>query len=106
MVALALLVVRLVLVPVAVIDGRPEDQPEGVRLGGPFAVAKTEYRDRRILMIGAIIFAASMTEGAAAQWITIAAVDDFGKAESTGDLMYWMFVAAMIAVRLLGAGNP
>ncbi len=101
-VAGTLLVVRLILVPIAVTDGRPLDLPEGARLGGPFAVAKTEFRDRRILMIGAIIFAASMTEGAAAQWIAISGVDDFGRSESTGDLMYWVFVTAMIGVRLVG----
>ncbi len=101
-VAGVLLVARLMLVPIAVTDGRPLDIPAGARLGGPFAVARTEYRDRRILMIGAIIFAASMTEGAAAQWIAIAGVDDFHRAESTGDLMYWVFVTAMIAVRLVG----
>ncbi len=102
-VAALLLVARLVLVPIAVIDGRPQPIPEGAKLGGPFAVAKAEYRDPRILMIGAIIFAASMTEGAAAQWIAIASVDDFHRAESTGDLMYWIFVVAMIVVRLFGA---
>jgi MFS family permease len=97
-----LLAIRLVLIPIAVTDGRPLELPEGARLGGPFAVAKTEFRDRRILMIGAIIFAASMTEGAAAQWIAISGVDDFDRSESTGDLMYWVFIVAMIAVRLVG----
>ncbi len=101
-VATILLAARLILIPIAVTDGRPLDLPEGARLGGPFAVAKAEFRDRRILMIGAIIFAASMTEGAAAQWIAISGVDDFGRSESTGDLMYWAFVVAMIAVRLVG----
>ena len=101
-VAVVLLALRLILIPIAVTDGRPLNLPEGARLGGPFAVAKAEYRDPRILMIGAIIFAASMTEGAAAQWIAIAGVDDFHRAESTGDLMYWIFVVAMISVRLVG----
>ena len=101
-VAGVLLAARLVLIPIAVTDGRPPKLPEGARLGGPFAVAKAEFRDTRILMIGAIIFAASMTEGAAAQWIAISGVDDFGRSESTGDLMYWTFVVAMIAVRLVG----
>ena len=102
--AIVVLVIRLVLVPIAVTDGRPLRLPEGARLGGPFAVAKAEYRDRRILMIGAIIFAASMTEGAASQWIAIAGVDDFHRSEGEGDLMYWIFVASMVAVRLAGPG--
>jgi hypothetical protein len=101
-VAAVLLAIRLILIPIAVTDGRPLNLPDGARLGGPFAVAKAEYRDPRILMIGAIIFAASMSEGAAAQWIAIAGVDDFHRAESTGDLMYWTFVVAMITVRLFG----
>jgi MFS family permease len=101
-VAGVLLAARLVLIPIAVTDGRPLDLPEGARLGGPFAMAQAEFRDPRILMIGAIVFAASMTEGTAAQWIAISGVDDFGRSESTGDLMYWIFVVSIIGVRLIG----
>lgn len=100
-VALALMVVRLAVIPMAVIDGRPVE-PEGAGLGGPFATAKAEYRDHRILTIGAIIFAASVTENAAAQWVAISGVDDFGKRESVGDAMYWVFVVAMVTIRSLG----
>lgn len=101
--ALALAAVRLALVPAATIDGRPVSATAGRALGGPFATAKAEYRDRRVLMIGLIIFAASMTEGAAAQWISLATVDDFGQPESTGVAMYWVFVVAMVTIRSLGA---
>ncbi len=100
-VALVLAVVRLALIPVAVIDGQPVAS-SATGLGGPFATARAEYRDHRIIMIGAIAFAASMTEGAAAQWIAIAGVDDFNQRESTGDLMYWIFIVAMVTVRALG----
>lgn len=102
-VGLILMVVRLLLVPVATIDGRPVTAAPGATLGGPFATARAEYRDRRVLMIGVIIFAASMTEGAAAQWIGLATVDDFDKPEATGVVMYWVFVVAMVTIRSLGA---
>lgn len=101
--ALILGAMRLALVRPAIIDGAPTVVPAGGALGGPFATAQAEYRDPRVLMIGAIIFAASMTEGAAAQWVAIAGVDDFGQKESTGDAMYWVLVVAMVAVRSLGA---
>lgn len=94
-------IIRLAVIPMAVIDGRPT-QPEGIGLGGPFATAKAEYRDHRVLMIGAIVFAASVTENAAAQWVAISGVDDFGKRESIGDAMYWVFIVAMVTIRSLG----
>ncbi|MCJ7826854.1 MAG: MFS transporter, partial [Demequinaceae bacterium] len=100
-VCVVLMIVRLAVIPMAVVDGRPVE-PEGAGLGGPFATAKAEFRDHRVLMIGAIIFAASMTEGAAAQWVAISGVDDFGKRESIGDAMYWIFVVAMVTIRSLG----
>ncbi|MCJ7755970.1 MAG: MFS transporter, partial [Thermoanaerobaculales bacterium] len=100
-VCLVLMVVRLAVIPMAVVDGRPVE-PEGAGLGGPFATARAEFRDRRVLMIGAIVFAAAMTEGAAAQWVAISGRDDFGKPESIGVAMYWIFIVAMVTVRFLG----
>lgn len=102
-VAVVLGVVRLLLVAPAVIDGRPVGNPDGTPLGGPFATARKEYRDAHVIMIGFIVFAASVTEGSAAQWVAISGVDDFGRPESTGDAMYWLFVVAMVSVRSLGA---
>ncbi|MBN2177780.1 MAG: MFS transporter [Demequinaceae bacterium] len=102
-ICLILMVVRLAVIPMSTIDGRPTE-PEGAGLGGPFATAKAEFRDHRVVMIGFIVFAASMTENAAAQWVAISGVDDFGKRESIGDAMYWLFVVSMVAVRFLGTG--
>ncbi len=100
-VVLIFAIVRLAVIPMSAIDGRPVEG-EGVALGGPFATAKAEYRDSRVLMIGAIVFAAAVTENAAAQWVAIAGVDDFEKRESIGDAMYWVFVVSMVIVRSLG----
>ena len=96
--------VRLAIIPIAVVDGTPDPRVASKSLGGPFATAGAEYRSRRVLLIGAIAFAAAMTEMIAAQWLSLAVVDDFGQREFTGDIIYWMFVAAMFMVRMSGAG--
>jgi fucose permease len=103
-VAVAVTVVRLAVLPVAVLDGTPDPRVASRSLGGPFATAGAEYRNRRVLLIGAIVFAAAMTEMIAAQWLSLAVVDDFGQRESTGDMIYWIFVAAMFSFRMSGAG--
>lgn len=102
-VAVAVTAVRLALIPRAVIDGTPDVLAASRSLGGPFATASVEYRNRRVLLIGAIVFAASMTEMIAAQWLSLSVVDDFGKHEAVGDIIYWVFVAAMFTVRVNGA---
>lgn len=103
-VALAVTMVRLAVIPLAVLDGTPDPRVASQSLGGPFATAGAEYRNRRVLLIGAIVFAAAMTEMIAAQWLSLAVVDDFSQRESTGDIIYWIFVAAMFTVRMSGAG--
>ncbi|WP_062131400.1 MFS transporter [Demequina aestuarii] len=102
-VAVVLTAIRLAIIPAATMDGRPAPDAGDVSLGGPFATARAEYRDRRVVLIGLILFAASMTEMTAAQWMALAVVDDFDMPEAVGDLMYWVFVAAMVSVRWYGA---
>lgn len=101
--AVLITVLRLAVIPLATMDGMPPPNPSGVRLGGPFATAKAEYREKRVVLIGLIVFAASMTEMTAAQWIALSIVDDFDRSEAVGDLMYWAFVIAMVTVRWYGA---
>ena len=102
-VAVVLTAVRLAMIPMAVIDGTPDARVASDSLGGPFATASVEFHNRRVLLIGAIIFAAAMTEMIAAQWLSLSVVDDFGKREAVGDIVYWVFVAAMFTVRINGA---
>lgn len=103
-VAAVLTVLRLAIIPVAVVHGGPS--PDGARggFGGPFKTARDEYRDRRVVLIGVIVFAAATIEGAAAQWSSLAIVQGFNTSEAVGDVAYWMFVVAMVATRGLGAG--
>lgn len=96
-------VVRLAIIPIAVLDGTPDPRVASGSLGGPFATAGVEYRNRRVLLIGAIVFAAAMTEMIAAQWLALAVVDDFGQPEAIGDIVYWVFVASMFSLRMSGA---
>lgn len=102
-VCLVATVVRLAMIPIAVIDGTPDPRVAGNSLGGPFATAGVEYRNRRVLLIGFVVFAAAMTEMIAATWLSLSVVDDFGKGEAVGDIIYWVFVAAMFSVRMGGA---
>lgn len=94
---------RLAIIPMSVIDGMPQPDAAQASLGGPFATAKAEYKNRRVVLLGLIIFAAAMTEMVAAQWIALAVVDDFNRSEAVGDLIYWSFVIAMLVVRWNGA---
>lgn len=95
--------IRLAIVPMSVLDGRPDPDAAAASLGGPFATAKKEYQERRVVLIGVIVFAAAMTEMTAAQWMSLAIVDDLNKSEAVGDVIYWVFVVAMVTVRWFGA---
>ena len=94
---------RLAVIPLAVVFGARN--PDGARggFGGPFKTARDEYRERRVVLIGLIVFAASTIEGAAAQWSALAVVHAFDTTEAMGDIVYWVFVVAMVTTRGFGA---
>ncbi len=100
-VGVAMLVLRLMVIPAAVINGMPV-KSGAERPSGPFAMARREYTDKRILLIGLVVLAASLSEGAAAQWASLAVVDGFGVHESTGAMFYGIFVVSMVTVRWWG----
>ena len=66
------------------------------------AKGPSAWRDRRTLLIGVVILGATLTEGAGNDWIAKASVDGLGTSESTGALMFALFVLAMTAMRFLG----
>lgn len=68
---------------------------------GP-AKAPTAWKDGRTLLIGIVVLGATLTEGAGNDWIAKAAVDGLGAMESTGALLFALFVAAMTLMRFLG----
>lgn len=72
-----------------------EGEPKAIK--GPSA-----WRDSRTLLIGVVVLGATLTEGAGNDWIAKATVDGLGASESTGALMFALFVLAMTAMRLFG----
>ena len=102
---LHLLVIAGVVVLVTMIAPRhflphvPAATPEGEakQAKGPSA-----WRDSRTLLIGVVVLGATLTEGAGTDWIAKASVDGLGTSESTGALMFALFVLAMTAMRFLG----
>lgn len=70
--------------------------------GAPVAKGPTAWRDGRTLLIGVVVLGATLTEGAGNDWIAKAAVDGLGASESTGALLFALFVLAMTIMRFLG----
>lgn len=60
------------------------------------------WGDGRTLLIGVVVLGATLTEGAGNDWIAKAAVDGLGATESTGALLFAVFVLAMTAMRFVG----
>jgi MFS family permease len=56
----------------------------------------------RTLMIGLIVLAAALTEGAANDWLSVAVVDGFKRVDAVGALSFGLFVTAMTGMRLAG----
>lgn len=58
----------------------------------------------RTLLIGAVAFAAALSEGAANNWLALAFVDGFKTPEASGGLVLGVFIASMTLVRVFGTG--
>ncbi|NMR18850.1 MFS transporter [Cellulomonas fimi] len=62
------------------------------------------WLEPRTLLIGVVVLAAALTEGAANDWVSLAVVDGFDQSHATGALTFALFVTAMTGMRLLGTG--
>ncbi|MDT0612206.1 MFS transporter [Streptomyces lancefieldiae] len=60
------------------------------------------WRDRRLLLIGAIVLAMALAEGAANDWLPLLMVDGHGLDAAAGSLVYVGFAAAMTLGRFSG----
>ncbi|MGI9822017.1 MFS transporter [Agromyces sp. Marseille-Q5079] len=82
---------------------------------GSIATAETKDRRRgavrqalgawlepRTLLLGVVLLAASLAEGTATTWLSLAVVDGFETPEAAGALAYGSFVIAMTVFRFLG----
>ncbi|UBU17937.1 MFS transporter [Nonomuraea gerenzanensis] len=81
--------------------------PAGTGLGtaehpGPGSPRPALWRDTRLLLIGAIVLAMALAEGAANDWLPLLMVDGHGLDATSGSLVYTGFAAAMTAGRFCG----
>lgn len=59
--------------------------------------------DRRLLLIGFVVLAMALAEGAANDWLPLLMIDGHGFAETTGTLIYLVFTLGMTLGRFAGA---
>lgn len=119
--AVAMLVWRLIAVPRVVLDTLPAaalqaqqhptsgDVASGVCTEPPrlsrrvrLATSLGAWREKRTLILGFVIMAASLSEGAANDWLAIAVVDGFDRPEAIGALVFGIFVGSMTVFRIAG----
>ncbi|BDZ42167.1 MFS transporter [Paraoerskovia sediminicola] len=72
------------------------------RRGAALRTALAAWTEPRTLLIGLVILAASLSEGSAGNWLSIAVVDGFHEQEAVGSLAYGTFIVAMTVFRMLG----
>jgi len=63
----------------------------------------TPWRNGHVLLIGLIALSAGLFDGAAADWLPLALVDNRGVSNSFGTVMLGVFFASIVSVRLAGA---
>jgi MFS family permease len=66
--------------------------------------ALSAWTEPRTLLIGLVVLAAALTEGAANDWVSLAVVDGFGTSDAMGAVGLAVFLTAMTGMRLLGTG--
>ncbi|MDQ6752548.1 MAG: MFS transporter [Actinomycetota bacterium] len=69
----------------------------GAKPRGPIA-----WTEPRTLLIGLVVLGAALTEGSANDWIAKATVDGLHTSESSGAVMFAVFVASMTGFRFVG----
>ncbi|WP_420031581.1 MFS transporter [Streptomyces sp. cg28] len=97
-VATALLLYALRSVPVGIGVSVERATPEKVRRARPQV-----WKDHRLLLIGAIVLAMALAEGAANDWLPLLMVDGHGLNAAAGSLVYVGFAAAMTTGRFCGS---
>ncbi|CAD5989285.1 MFS transporter [Agreia sp. COWG] len=68
------------------------------------AASLAVWADMRLLLIGVVMLGMAFTEGSANDWIAIATVDGHGQSNTTGAIVFGVFVTAMTVGRV--AGGP
>jgi MFS family permease len=60
------------------------------------------WSEPRTLVIGVFVLAFAFTEGAGIDWISVAAIDDYGASATVGTLVFAVFLASMTVGRWFG----
>ncbi|WP_402467853.1 MFS transporter [Isoptericola aurantiacus] len=84
--------------------GTPGPDAPAVRRGAGLHAALGAWREPRTLLVGLVLLAASLSEGSANTWLSLAVVDGFGSREAVGAVAYGTFVGSMTVVRFAGTG--
>ncbi len=79
---------------------RADRTPTGNPVRKPHAFAA--WLEPRTVLIGVMVLAAALTEGAANDWLGLATVDGFAVPNQAGAIMLAIFMVAMTSMRLLG----
>ncbi|HRA75070.1 MAG TPA: MFS transporter [Propionicimonas sp.] len=82
-----------------VLPQRPDEVALPQTAGRPSVRA---WREPRTLLIGAIVAAVVVSEGAANNWVSVAVVDGFDQVEAVGGAVLGVFIASMLVVRAVG----
>ncbi|QDB80274.1 MFS transporter [Georgenia wutianyii] len=66
------------------------------------AAALAGWREPRTVLVGVMVLAFALTEGAANDWVALAVVDGFETSDAVGAVGFGVFVVAMTLMRLAG----
>lgn len=86
------------------LDGQKTGAPAKPALGQRIRESLAVWADTRLLLIGLIMLGMAFAEGSANDWLAIATVDGHHQSNTTGAIVFGVFVAAMTVGRV--AGGP
>ncbi|WP_164863628.1 sugar MFS transporter [Agromyces sp. LHK192] len=95
---------RLLLLRPATAVTEAHDRPDGdsTRTRRPVREALGAWLEPRTLLLGLVLLAASLAEGSATTWMSLAVVEGFDQLESVGAMAYATFVVSMTVFRFQG----
>ena len=83
-------------------DAAPGAEVVGGADAGGARRAFGAWLEPRTLLVGLVVLAAALTEGAANDWVSLAVVDGFDQSHAVGALTFGLFVTAMTGMRYVG----
>nr|WP_314261861.1 MFS transporter [uncultured Devosia sp.] len=106
-VALHLAIIAVIAVPLLLWFVR--DIPHGIGIEARVAKGETPlhrgpavWKDPRVILIGVVVLAMALAEGAANDWLPLLMVDEYGFDQTSGSIVFLAFAAAMTTGRFAG----